>query len=326
MTYHVITILNHGARLSVDRGFLVCQYPDKTENRIALADVRAIVIGVPAVSFTNECLARLMAQDSLVLHCDSQYKPIGWTASFDRVIRREVFGNQIKLNEPYNKALWKLIVTCKMRNQAAVLTELEADHNLERLINKPLSNEANVSKQYWGHYFSALGRKQNRERRNAESFENKALNYGYAVISTLVHRAILIHGLLPSLGIHHEYRYRSHPLVYDLMEPFRPFVDMFLAYWMEECVSEPSESDFQSWIRYLMDSLRCCRIKLPENRHSHKLMDAIDHFVRSFATCFEDKYFEKQDVTKLWLPRLEHYYWHRQATEEAEDEGDEIAV
>src|SRR5579871_3050767 len=120
MTYHIITVLRPGARLSVDRGFLVCHYPDKTQNRLALADVRAIVIGVPAVSFTNECLARLMAQDSLVLHCDAHYKPIGWTASFDRVIRREVFANQITRNEAFQNNLWKTILKQKMLNQAAV--------------------------------------------------------------------------------------------------------------------------------------------------------------------------------------------------------------
>lgn len=218
MTFHIITIFNTGSRLSCERGFLVCKYPDDDEKRIALADVRSIVIANPAVSFTNECLARLLAQDSVVLHCDRQFKPIGWTVPLERVIRREVFLNQVAQAEEFTRSLWKRIVLRKMRNQAALLDYLNIDHTLHDLIEKPLANEANVARQFWGSYFQALGKRQKRERKGAESLENKALNYGYAVISTLAHRAILIHGLLPSLGIHHEARYRSHPLVYDLVE------------------------------------------------------------------------------------------------------------
>lgn len=310
MSFHIITVLKPGACLSIDRGFLVCQYPDKSENRIALADVRAIIIGVPAVAFTNTCLSRLLEQDGIVLHCNEHYKPIGWTCPLDRVIRKEVFANQLQQKSVFEKALWKLVLKQKMDNQAAVLDALEVEHDLSRLINKPLANEANVSRQYWGKYFEAMGNKQKRERQGAESFENKALNYGYAVVSTLVHRAILIHGLLPSLGIHHEFRYRSYPLVYDLVEPFRAFIDLFLAKWVHEQEGPYSDDDFSDWIRYLMNALLHCRIKIPEDKHSFKLMDAIDRHVRSVATCFDGKFFPEADFSPLWLPRLEHHYWH----------------
>jgi CRISP-associated protein Cas1 len=48
------------------------------------------------------------------------------------------------------------------------------------------------------------------------------LNYGYTVLAALCHRSLLIHGLTPALGVKHMPRYRSTPLVFDLMEPFRP--------------------------------------------------------------------------------------------------------
>lgn len=326
MTFHIITILKHGARLSVDRGFLVCDYPDQTENRVALADVRILVIGVPAVAFTNACLARLLAQDSLILHCDHHYKPIGWTTSLERVIRKEVFANQISQNETFTKLLWKKIVHQKMANQASVLDTLGIEHGLLRLINKPLANEANVSRQFWGLFFEYLGQKQTREKKNAESFENKALNYGYAVLSTLIHRAILIYGLLPPLGIHHEYRYRSYPLVYDLVEPFRSFVDLFLARWISQN-SQRTDDDFENWVRYFMSALRDCRIKIPANKHSYKLLDSIDAHVRSVATCFENQYFESENLEKLWLPELKYHYWHdpKNIESDLDEEEDEAA-
>lgn len=323
MTFHIITVFNTGSRLSCERGFLVCRYPAGNENRIALADVRSIVIANPAVSFTNECLARLLAQDSVILHCDRQFKPIGWTLPLDRVIRREVFLNQVAQDQNFNRMLWKSIVMRKMRNQAALLDYLGLDHNLHHLIEKPLANEANVSRQFWGCYFPALGKRQKRERKGAESFENKSLNYGYAVVSTLVHRAVLIHGLLPSLGIHHESRYRSHPLVYDLMEPFRSFVDLLFYEWIHEQTLEDEEEQFKDWIRFLMNSLRECRLKHSEDKHSYKLMDAIDCLVRSVATCFESKHFQNQNLDVLWLPRLEEHYWLKSEAGEPDDEDKE---
>lgn len=81
MTYHVITVFQPGSRLSVERGFLVCKYTNGDENRIALADVRALIIAVPSVAFTNTCIARLLDQDSPILHCDEHYKPIGWSTA-----------------------------------------------------------------------------------------------------------------------------------------------------------------------------------------------------------------------------------------------------
>lgn len=324
MTFHIVTIFSTGTRLSCERGFLVCKTPEGTENRIALADIRGLVIANPATSFTNVCIARLLANDAIILHCDEHFKPIGWTTALERVIRREVFLNQINQNVLSQKLLWKRIVQGKMRNQAALLDYIGIDHGLHTLIDRPLANEANVAKQFWGHYFSAVGPRQKRERRGAESFENKALNYGYAVLSTLVHRATLIYGLLPSLGLHHEARYRSSPLVYDLMESFRSFVDLLFYEWTQQrcsCLEDNNDEtlQFQDWVRFLMVSLRECRIKHDEDKHSYKLMDAIDHLVRSLATTLMQG--DKEGISEqLWLPRLNCHYWLKSPQE---DDGDE---
>lgn len=304
MSYHVLTIEQHGAFLSVDRGFLVCTAPDEPEKRMPLADIRAVVVSVPSVGFTNQALARLLEQHSAVLHCNTHYKPVGWTAPLERVVRKPVFESQLAATESEKKYLWQAIIKQKMRNQAQVLDALGIAHDLTRLIEKPLPNEANVARQYWGHYFTALQSPQRRERKGADSFENKALNYGYAVISTLVHRAILIHGLLPLLGLHHQVNYQSHPLVYDLMEPFRPLVDYCLAQWCTEQHYEYTDDDFKDWIRYLMPCLRQWRIQPDGAYHSHKWVDAIDQMVQSVATCFQNQSLNVKCVNQLWLPQV----------------------
>ena len=37
MTFHIITIFDTGSRLSCERGFLVCKYPDDEEKRMGQA-------------------------------------------------------------------------------------------------------------------------------------------------------------------------------------------------------------------------------------------------------------------------------------------------
>lgn len=330
MTFHIVTVFSTGTRLSCERGFLICKTPDGPENRIALADIRALVIANPATSFTNICIARLLANDAVVLHCDEHFKPIGWTTPIDRVIRREVFLNQLGLDVANRKLFWKRIVHGKMQNQADLLDHLGVAHGLHKLIDRPLANEANVAKQFWSHYFSTVGQQQKRERRGAESFENQALNYGYAILSALVHRASLIYGLQPSLGFHHEARYRSYPLVYDLMEPFRSFIDLLFYEWTHQRNQDVKESNesllFQEWIRFLMAHLRECRIKHPEDKHSYKLMDAVDRLVRSVATALIQV--QQEDATEqLWIPRLSCHYWLKASQEDGyEDDENPIPV
>jgi CRISPR-associated protein Cas1 len=329
MTYHVISILNEGAYISVDLGFLVCRYQDGRENRIPLPDVRGVIAAHPAIAFSNAALAKLLAQDSVVLHCNRQYKPVGWSVPLDRVIRGTVFTNQLNASKTFKRDLWEQLSTAKMRNQAEILTWLGIEHSLERLIQRALPSEANVARAYWKPYLTHIGAEfGKRERQGATSFENKALNYGYAVIATLIHRSVLIHGLLPSLGIHHVYRYRSAPLVYDLMEPYRAIVDYLLAKWRllpeihslkwQKMNEAEAELVFKQWIHFFMEGLRTHRLAPRDSKLTLKWLDAPDKGVRSVARCFEDS-----SLGALWLPTIQETYYHPE-TKDFADDGEEV--
>jgi hypothetical protein len=105
------------------------------------------------------------------------------------------------------------------------------------------------------------------------------------------------------------------------MEPFRAFVDLALYRWLQQQTGTmEDDSDFKEWIRYFMASLQLCRIKLPEDKHSYKLMDAVDKSITTVATCFEDRFFEAQSLERLWVPRLEHHYWMQDVGEPIDDD------
>ena len=285
MTYHILHLITPNCALYTDKGLLFCRYDDESENKIALDDIRAIIIATHQVSFTNSCLAKLLEKDVVILHCNNSYKPIGWSTGLDRVVRTKAFYNQISQNREFEQKLWKKVVKQKVYNQAYNIKFIGGNNeNLIRLIERPLMNEANIAKHYWGVYFELLGNSQKREHKNAESFENICLNYGYAIIQTLIYRSILVHGLLPNLGIHHEEKYNSTPLVYDLMEPFRAFIDFYLYKFKQTYGGDYKRKDLKSWSRYCAFCIK--NYRLQAKGKSYKIMDYIDIYIEEIVNCF----------------------------------------
>ena len=60
------------------------------------------------------------------------------------------------------------------------------------------------------------------------------MNYGYAILRATVARGLVASGLLPTLGIHHHNKYNAYCLADDIMEPYRPFVDDYVATFVED--------------------------------------------------------------------------------------------
>jgi CRISPR-associated protein Cas1 len=93
------------------------------------------------------------------------------------------------------------------------------------------SNREGVAAQfYWKHLFENFSR----ERYGEEP--NNLLNFGYAVLRSIVARALVSSGLLPVLGIFHRNKYNPYCLADDIMEPYRPFVDKLVYnYVVDNC-------------------------------------------------------------------------------------------
>ena len=85
----------------------------------------------------------------------------------------------------------------------------------------PDNCEAQAAQRYFPIAFGA-GFTRSREDLIANAF----LNYGYTVLRTATARAIVASGLHPSLSLAHRSRGEALRLADDLMEPFRPAVDL----------------------------------------------------------------------------------------------------
>ena len=89
----------------------------------------------------------------------------------------------------------------------------------------PDNLEARAAAYYWKNFFPENPRF---IRGRNEDDPNGLFNYGYAVLRAIIARALVGSGLLPTLGIHHHNRYNAYCLADDIMEPYRPYIDLIV--------------------------------------------------------------------------------------------------
>jgi CRISPR-associated protein Cas1 len=209
------------------------------------------------------------------------------------VVDLKAFQNQTSRPRRLNERLWKEMLRGKTLNQSRVLwrKQLRSPH-LEVALQREVFDEANCARHYWQLYFPAIGWSSTKRDRKEDTAPNQMLNYGYAVLSALCHRSLIIHGLLPQLGVHHKARYRSVPLVYDLMESFRPAVELMLAEFMVL-----PDISMKAWSKKVGTELRERRVR--HGDYTLKLMDAIDASANSLARAYE-----QMSARPFWVPEL----------------------
>lgn len=293
MSFHVLHVMQHGALLSKDRGFIVCKAQNGTERRLPHTDIRAVVIAARGVTLTSHFVSSILETDGLILHCNERYQPCGITVGLTRVVDLSAFLTQVSQPKRLCERLWQRMLEGKTENQIRVLGKLGLKNkHLELALKTGKIDEGNCARRYWKLYFPAIEADTSRRDREEGTAINQMLNYGYAVLSALCHRSLLVHGLLPSLGVKHMPRYRSTPLVFDVMEPFRPMVDMMLADFQKS-----GGGDMKAWAKMVGTELK--ETRLQHSRYSVKLMDAIDISISSLARSFAAR-----KHSDFWVPLL----------------------
>jgi CRISP-associated protein Cas1 len=311
MSFHIISITEPGVRLSVQRGLLVCEWPKEgTHKTLPLDDVRMVVVQTPHASFTAPALAALLERGVGILHLNRNNHVAGWSMPLHHTVKTTVTLAQVQgwQGDFQQHTLWQGIKNQKLRNQTFVL---EACGLKQVLVDVDTMEESHAARLYWKQWFyGTASQPATRERQGAERFENKALNYGYGIVNGLMHQALLQHGLMPQLGLHHVVKYQGTPLVWDAMEAFRPVVDL-IVYQYIECHPATAEERlrpgyWEGFYKLLLLSLRALRFKT--TKASDKWMDAHANTARTLARAIEHT-----DASLLWLPDLTQAGWHLDA-------------
>lgn len=87
--------------------------------------------------------------------------------------------------------------------------------------------EARSSRAYWKAFLKLFPKSDfpGRKKRNSEDPINKLLNYGYALLSSLILKTVVFASLDPNVPLFHHRKGLTFPFIFDLMEPFRPLAD-----------------------------------------------------------------------------------------------------
>jgi CRISPR-associated protein Cas1 len=219
--------LTQPSRLSLaDDQIVVGQ--DDGEVRLALEDLAWVVIDSPRTSLTASLMSACMDAGVAVIFTDRTHTPSGVALPFHRHHRQaDVAARQAAATAPLKKRMWQAIVRRKVENQGAALDALErgGGKTLREMARRVASGdpgnvEAQAARYYWGQLWPDFRREDDGDRRN------KLLNYGYAVVRSGVARALVACGLIPAFGLKHASVTNAFNLADDLVEPFRPFIDI----------------------------------------------------------------------------------------------------
>lgn len=222
-------VFSSPANLSLKDRQIVISLKESPEDKITvpIEDIGVVIIDNPAVSITIPLLNYLADNNVIVVICNSKGVPSSTLLSFGtNHYQGEILQSQINITEPLKKGLWKQIVESKIKNQAALLNKLgrNGDKLKSYYCNVKSGDTDNREGIAARIYFQELFGKGFVRERSQEGI-NTLLNYGYTILRAATARAVVGSGLFQGIGLHHHNRSNSFPLVDDLVEPYRPFVD-----------------------------------------------------------------------------------------------------
>ena len=199
--------------------------------RVPFEDIAVIVLNHREITLTHPVLSACGEYGIGLFSTGDNHQPNGvFTPFLSHSRATRMLRLQLYIERPRAKRAWAEIVKVKIANQAAALSMADKDgvDRLESYARRVRSGDAGrMEAQAAAFYFPQLfGRSFDRSQ---DTWINAALDYGYAVLRGAVARGLVAHGLLPSVGLFHASEQNAFNLADDLIEPFRPLVDLHVA-------------------------------------------------------------------------------------------------
>ena len=220
--------------LSIDRGQLVIR--QGVNNYTAnLEDLSTLVIENRESTITAYTISQLAENQIATYVCDARHIPNGVLLPFCCHSRHlKALSSQISMSCNLKQQLWQTIIKNKIDNQAFVLHAYKKENieMLQHYVNQvEIGDCTNIEARAAMCYFDSLFDKNTfgvAFSRKDDCFVNDALNYGYAIVRGMIACTLVAFGYEPSLGLFHSSELNAFNLADDIIEPFRPFVDLYI--------------------------------------------------------------------------------------------------
>lgn len=260
---------------------------------VPFEDIAVIVLDHQQITLTHPMLSACAEYGIGLYATGSNHQPAGVFVPFLQHSRAtRMLRKQLGVSRPSAKQAWAAIVRRKIENQASCLRLCDRDgaDRLDSYARRVRSGDSDrLEGQAAAFYFRRLfGASFDRSQ---EIWINAALNYGYAILRGSITRGLVAHGLLPAIGLFHSSEQNAFNLADDLIEPFRPLVDLFVAKQNFAVGAELLAAEKQSLVRLLNVD-----VGMPQGTMS--TLSAIEYAVESLARLYED------GTAELHLPKL----------------------
>jgi len=208
-------------------------YEEEQEVRVTIKDIDFLLFDNTQFSITGKSIELLAKSNVALLFIDAEFHPSSILTPFHQhSTMSEIAHQQIQISQNFKDTIWQNIIKSKIINQAEVLKFFNRDKyiELEKLSYKVQlydvnCDEAQAARLYWKELFNMYTF---RREQGSEDIINGMLNYTYAILRASIARSVSVTGLLPVFGIWHKNKYNAFALIDDLMEPFRPFCDLYV--------------------------------------------------------------------------------------------------
>jgi CRISPR-associated protein Cas1 len=294
----IVEVADDRRHLFLSRGFLVVQDTEgerKELGQVPLDDVAAVIANAHGLSYTNNLLVALAERCAPFVLCAANHNAVGMVLTIDGNYQQaKRFDAQIAATQPLVKRLWAEIVKSKLIQQAAALEATGAPFvPLSALVRKvrsgdPDNFEAQGARRYWGLLF---GEDFRRDQQGGGL--NAMLNYGYTILRAATARAVVAAGLHPTIGLHHSNEGNAMRLVDDLMEPFRPMIDLKVWQLLKRGEGQVTPESKRALVRTLYDDMQTSAGATPVMVCAQKL-----------ATSLAQVFMGEKDKLDLPLPGL----------------------
>lgn len=270
---------------------------------VPFEDIAVIVLNHREITLTHPVLSACAEYGISLFATGRNHQPAGVFLPFlphSRTTR--MMRKQLGIARPTAKQAWASIVRRKIENQAICLRLCGAAgvDRLESYARRVRSGDPeNLEAQTAAFYFAQLYGQN--FRRADQDWTNAALDYGYAVLRGAIARGLVAHGLHPTVGLFHDSEQNAFNLADDLIEPFRPLVDLHVAKYVASAQDELIPSDKQALVALLNVD-----VGMPQGKMS--ALAAIEYAVESLARLYEghSKELDLPVLVGLQAHRLEY--------------------
>ena len=259
--------------------------PERTAT-VPIEDIGVVLLDCQQITITHGLLSALIDNNASVITCNDRHMPVGLLLPLEgHTVQSERFQDQLNASLPLRKQLWQQTVQQKILNQAALLRQLHhiETGNMQQWAAEVRSGdstnlEGRAAAFYWSQLLPTI---EDFTRGRDDIYPNNLFNYAYAILRAVIARALVSSGLLPTLGIHHHNRYNAYCLADDIMEPYRPYVDLLVVQTMQQF---PDTLDLTTDLKRSLLTVPTLEVRIGGQRSP--LMVAASQTTASLARCF----------------------------------------